>query len=74
MTTQRAFRSAQFNVITRNNQIWISSKELALAFEYARAKSVTDIYNKILDEFTDGMSLVVESKTNGVNESRRREC
>ncbi|WP_368750262.1 Bro-N domain-containing protein [Klebsiella aerogenes] len=72
MTNQLAFHNTQFNVVTHNNQIWLSSKELAQALEYASAKSVTDIYNKNLDEFTDGMSLVVESTTNGVNESQRR--
>lgn len=72
MTTQLAFHNTKFNIVTHNNQIWLSSKELAQALEYASAKSVTDIYNKNLDEFTDGMSLVVESTTNGVNASQRR--
>lgn len=72
MTTQLAFRDVNFSVIARNNQIWLTSKELAKALKYSSAKSVTDIYNNNSDEFTQAMSLVVESMTNGINGSKRR--
>lgn len=72
MTNQLAFRDTQFNVVNHANQIWLTSKELAAALKYSSAKSVTDIYNKNEDEFTDAMSLVVESTTNGINGSKRR--
>ena len=65
MTTQLAFHAMKFTPIVLNNQIWLSSKELAQALKYASTKSVTDIYNKNQDEFTDGMSQVVESTTSG---------
>ncbi len=65
MTTQLAFHDTQFNVSIINNQIWLTSKELAQALKYASTKSVTDIYNKNTDEFTAGMSQVVESTTSG---------
>lgn len=65
MNTALTFHEHQFNVVTISNQIYLSSKELAQALEYASAKSVTDIYNKNSDEFTDGMSQVVESTTSG---------
>ena len=63
MVTQLAFRDVKFTPINHNNQIWFTSKELAAALKYASTKAVTDIYNKNIDEFTDGMSQVVESTT-----------
>lgn len=65
MTIQLAFNKTQFNVVTHSNQIWLTSKELAQALGYSSTKSVTDIYNKNSDEFTSGMSQVVESTTSG---------
>lgn len=65
MVTQLAFRDVKFTPINHNNQIWFTSKELAAALKYASTKAVTDIYNKNIDEFTDGMSQVVESTTSG---------
>lgn len=65
MVTQLAFRDVKFTSINHNNQIWFTSKELAAALKYASTKAVTDIYNKNIDEFTDGMSQVVESTTSG---------
>ncbi|KFC08287.1 Rha family phage protein [Trabulsiella guamensis ATCC 49490] len=65
MATALAFHNTRFNVVNRNNQIWLSSKELAQALKYASTKAVTDIYNKNTDEFSDGMSQVVESTTSG---------
>ena len=72
MTTQLAFHETKFNPIVHNNQVFLTSKELAAALKYATTKSVTDIYNNNSDEFTQGMSLVVESTTNGINGSQRR--
>lgn len=65
MTTQLAFHDTQFNTITHNNQIWLSSKDLAKVLQYATSTAVTVLYNKNTDEFTDGMSQVVESTTSG---------
>ncbi|HFW4698019.1 TPA: Bro-N domain-containing protein [Salmonella enterica subsp. enterica serovar Mississippi] len=65
MSTQLAFHNTKFNVVTHNNQIWLSSKELAQALEYATDNAVTMLYNKNSDEFTDVMTQVVESTTSG---------
>lgn len=65
MTTQLVFNNAPLSIITLNNQIWLSSKDLAKALNYSCSKSVTDLYNKYSDEFTSGMSQVVESTTSG---------
>ncbi|HDL6968802.1 TPA: hypothetical protein PXM11_004307 [Yersinia enterocolitica] len=72
MTTQLAFRDVNFNVITRNNQIWLTSKELANALGYAKTNAITHIYNVNSDEFTSGMSEIVESNTSGNLKARSR--
>lgn len=45
--------------------IWISSSDLAKALEYANSRAVTMIYNKYADEFTSGMTQVLEVSTSG---------
>lgn len=72
MNNQLAFRDVNFNVITRNNQTWLSSKDLAQALDYKNTKSITNLFNENEDEFTPTMSLVIESVTNGINGSQRR--
>ena len=68
MSTQLVFHNTQFNVISRNNQIWLSSKEIAQALGYAKTNAITKIYNQNTDEFTDGMSQVIESTTSAISE------
>ncbi|EBK4582914.1 hypothetical protein DMU02_16605 [Salmonella enterica] len=63
MTTQLAFHEHQFNVINRNSQIWLTSSDLAVALQYKNEKSITNLFNKNFDEFTAGMSEVIESVT-----------
>lgn len=65
MSNQLTFNNAQLSAINHNNQIWLSSKDLAKALNYSCSKSVTDLYNKYSDEFTPCMSQVVESTTSG---------
>lgn len=72
MSTQLAFHNTQFNVISRNNQIWLSSKEIAQALGYAKTNAITHIYNTNPDEFTPGMTEVVESNTSGNLKARSR--
>lgn len=72
MNTNLSFHEIKFTPVVHNNQVWLTSKELAFALNYSSTKSVTDIYNNNSDEFTNGMSLVVDSTTNGVNGSSRR--
>ncbi|ELX2875569.1 hypothetical protein WDL53_000287 [Salmonella enterica] len=64
MTTQLAFHDTKFNIISRNNQIWLSSKEIANALGYAKTNAITKIYNQNSDEFTVGMTEVIESTAN----------
>lgn len=55
------FRNTILKTISHNGQIWFTSAELAKALQYANAKSVTNLYNKNIDEFTTVMSRVIES-------------
>lgn len=60
MATQLAFGDINFNVITRSNQIWLTSKEIASALGYATTKAVTKVFNQNQDEFTSSMTDIVE--------------
>lgn len=54
------FNSMQFHPIESNDQqIWITSSDLARALGYAREDSVSRIYDRKSDEFTSGMTKVV---------------
>lgn len=55
-----------------DNQIWLTSADLAKALGYSSDKSVTNLYNSNADEFTSGMTTVIESMTNGINNSQRK--
>ncbi len=55
------FNTMQFHPIQRNdNQIWITSSELARALGYAREDSVSRIYDRRSDEFTSDMTTTVK--------------
>ncbi|WP_180175937.1 BRO family protein [Acinetobacter sp. YH12025] len=60
------FNAMQFHPIQRNdNQIWITSAELARALGYAREDSVSRIYDRKSDEFTSDMTLTVKLTVKG---------
>lgn len=62
-----SFKSIQFHPVKRNNQIWLTSTELAQALGYAREDAVTKIYIRNLDEFTSNMTIAVENPKLGVS-------
>lgn len=45
--------------------VWLSSSDLAKALEYSNSRAVTMIYNKYADEFSIGMTQVLEVSTSG---------
>lgn len=65
------FNNQAIEVFRQDDQIWLTSSELARALGYKSTKSITNLYNANADEFTDGMTLVTESMTNGINNSLR---
>lgn len=72
MASALTFQNTRFNVIEQNNQIWLSSGDIATALGYKSQKSVTNIFNRNVDEFSGGMSQVINLMTNGLNGSIRR--
>ena len=61
-----SFNTIQFHPIQRNDdQIWITSSELARALGYAREDSVSRIYDRKSDEFTSDMTLTVKLTVKG---------
>lgn len=44
---------------------WLTSTDLAKALQYSNSRAVTMIYNKFSDEFTNGMTQVLEVSTSG---------
>lgn len=59
------FNGNSLTTINQGNQIWLNSADLAKALGYKNAKSITNLYNARSDEFTSGMTLVIESVTKG---------
>lgn len=68
-----SFNEVKFNpVVQSDGQIYLTASELAQALDYKSVKSVSNLYNSNKDEFTASMSLVIESMTNGINNSKRK--
>lgn len=59
------FSNIVLHPIIQDNQIWLTSTELAQALGYKNSKSVSNLYNSNIDEFTSKMTLVIESVTKG---------
>lgn len=52
--------------------IWLTSADIAKALGYKSTKSISNLFSQYEDEFSQGMTMVIESMTNGVNGSTRR--
>ncbi|AYN29961.1 hypothetical protein D8682_25085 [Buttiauxella sp. 3AFRM03] len=65
MSTQLAFHNTQFNVVSRNNSIYLTAVEIAQALGYKSDDAVTKIYNRNIDEFSGGMSETVKLTASG---------
>lgn len=57
------FNDISFKPINKANQIWLTASQLAEALEYSDVRSVTNIYNRKKDEFTSGMTEVINLVT-----------
>lgn len=60
-----SFRNTKFNIINRNGEIWLTSGEVAQALGYSHENSVTRIYARNSDEFTERMSQKVNLTLSG---------
>ena len=63
--TDLNFQGKAIVPVTGMTGIWLTSAEIANALQYKSAKSVTNLFNQNSDEFTSGMTQVIESVTSG---------
>ena len=61
MTTSLCFNDFTFSPVTRDNQPWFKSSEIARALGYAREDTLSRLYDRNADEFTEHMTQVVEN-------------
>lgn len=54
------------------NGIWLTSADVAKALGYKSTKSISNLFAQYEEEFSQGMTMVIESVTNGINGSSRR--
>lgn len=66
------FNGTTLTTINQDDQVWLTSSDLAKALGYKSTKSVSNVYNNNADEFTDQMTSVIESVTNGIGGSKRK--
>ena len=65
MTNQLTFQNTHFNVIERNNKLFISAVELASALGYKNSNSISRIYARNKDEFSNAMTEEVKLTLSG---------
>lgn len=65
------FQGFAFNPVTDGGSIWFTSTELAKALGYKKTDAISQIYARNADEFSDSMSLTINMKVNGINNSLR---
>lgn len=59
------FHNTKLSTVRIKGSIWITAADLAIALKYSNTKSITNLYNQNVDEFSLGMSQVIESVTSG---------
>ena len=68
MSQSLCFNDFTFSPVRRNNQPWFRSSEIARALGYKREDKITQIYQRNADEFTEGMTQLIEISTEPQNE------
>jgi prophage antirepressor-like protein len=63
-TLTLSFNDVNFSPVQHDNQIWLSSSELASALGYSRSDKVTQIYTRNSDEFTEKMTQIIDISEN----------
>ncbi|WP_368731433.1 Bro-N domain-containing protein [Enterobacter cloacae] len=59
------FKGVQLSPVNDMGCVWFTSADLAAALKYKSTKSITNLFNQNSDEFSDGMTQVIESVTSG---------
>lgn len=70
--TEMNFHGISLTPVSDMSGIWLTSADVAKALHYTSTKSVTNLFNQYSDEFSPGMTMVIESVTNGINGTSRR--
>lgn len=58
-TLALSFNDVNFSPVQQDGQIWLTSSELASALGYKQADSVTKLFSRYKDEFTEKMTRVI---------------
>lgn len=66
------FHGVMLNPVENVSGIWLTSADVAKALGYKSTKSISNLFAQYEDEFSQGMTMVIESMTNGINGSSRR--
>ncbi|MBH3259986.1 hypothetical protein I5R69_00240 [Serratia marcescens] len=66
------FHGVNLQPVDNINGIWLTSSDVARALGYKSTKSISNLFAQYEDEFSHGMTMVIESVTNGINGSSRR--
>lgn len=66
------FQNHTLEAVQYEGKSWFTAATLAIALEYADARSVTNIYTRNVDEFTPGMSEVIKLVTSGNLQASKR--
>lgn len=65
------FQGFAFHPVAAGGSIWFTSTELAKALGYKKTDAISQIYARNADEFSESMSLTLNMKVNGINNSLR---
>lgn len=65
------FQDFSFNPVVDEGTFWLTSTDLAKALGYKKTDAVSQIYSRNADEFTGSMSMTLNMKVNGINNSLR---
>ncbi|NGE49660.1 hypothetical protein G5614_17430 [Klebsiella pneumoniae] len=66
------FHGVTINPVENVTGVWLTSADIAKALGYKSTKSISNLFAQYEDEFSQGMTMVIESVTNGINGSTRR--
>ncbi|WP_261372822.1 BRO-N domain-containing protein [Yersinia mollaretii] len=65
------FQNFTFNPVMENSGVWLTSTELAKVLGYKKTDAISQIYSRNFDEFTDSMTMTLNMRVNGINNSLR---
>lgn len=70
--TEMNFHGVNLTPVSDIGGVWLTSADVAKAIGYKSTKSISNLFSQYEDEFSQGMTMVIESVTDGINGSSRR--